>query len=162
VLLALSDAGISTIVVGRVGALGIDATFFAPTWAQKKIEGRKDLRAFRTAQRLVGLELGQIAYGCEEVLKSPIVFGGSGGTFMVESIPITDWLAHREVFSQLAPDSVWEALALVYLRAWKLLVLAAITTPSAQLEPGVDRFLTTLRDEARNAQAALHAAEPIE
>jgi hypothetical protein len=158
-VLALTDAAIGTLVTGFVGAIGIISAFFAPAWVQRKNDDRRDRRAFRKAKRLVGLELGQIAFGSDVFLDNPSSFGA--GNYLLETIPITDWTAHKEVLSELAPDKVWEALPILYLRAEKLHALGQLTSPAPQLGPGVETFLKTLRDEARAAQAGLNSAEPV-
>jgi hypothetical protein len=158
VLLAVTDAVVSTLVVGAVGALGIGATFLAPSWSQKKIEERQNLRAFRTAKRLIEFELGKIALGCEDMLENPTLFAGD--PFMVDRLPMADWTAQRDTLARLAPGYVWEAVTIAYLQTEKLLALAGLTDPSPTFEPGVEEFVTAVRDGARAGQKLVRDAEP--
>ena len=112
----MSNAAIATLVTAALGIVAVVATFFSPTWTERKIQRRRELRAFRKAKRLIANELRAVAVGCRSMLDHPAAFGDPDEVITDVCFPMAEWEAHKTVLSESAPDQVWKLADLVYMR----------------------------------------------
>lgn len=74
-----------------LGICGILAAFFAPTWTQRKIEQRREIRDFRRATRLVAFELDGAAAALHLAIEDKSL--PAGIVTRDEYMPLVAWKA---------------------------------------------------------------------
>jgi hypothetical protein len=158
----VDTATAAVLTTGAIGLAGIVATFFAPTWSQRKLEQRRERRVFRTAQRLVLDEMA-ILEGQAETYVVGLESGSRHGAKWTANTGVfvaREWPAHREVLSASLPDDVWWVVAQAY-RSVALSQQVWDSSPEDLLlgEEDLD-FLKGNAASLREARAHLRNAKP--
>lgn len=111
----MDTATAAVLTTGAIGLAGIVATFFAPTWSQRRIEQRRERRVFRTAQRLVSAEMALLEGDADALIT--VLESGAPYHAKAAATPhfvVSEWPAHRETLSASLPDDVWAVVARAY------------------------------------------------
>ena len=102
----------ATVATAALGALGILAAFFGPTWRERSLERRRDRRDFRASRRLVAHELWIFS----EELKLILDLGMELETPPeVEILVDRAWKEHQVTLAALLRDEeLWAELSATY------------------------------------------------
>jgi hypothetical protein len=120
---------------GLIGLAGIIATFFAPTWSQKRLAERQEAREFRRARRLVHFELVHNA-SVLNVVKSAVE--EDPPRFIDAKVLTVDWEANKATLAAGLDDGIWRTVCASYGAVWSAsLAFPAGDPPEGSTETAV-------------------------
>lgn len=101
----------AVVATAVLGLAGIITTFLAPAWSQRKIEQRREARAFRRAQRRVAHELD---YGADMLEIAEAAGVVPPLTALDRDFKTDAWIEEQGELGQAIDDDVWDAVRLAY------------------------------------------------
>lgn len=144
-----------------LGFIGIAATFFAPPWAQRQIERRREQRLFRRAQRTVAVELDgvynvfSIAVRSERITERDL-------TEWAGLLPTSAWEANETILAEALSESDWRAVAQAYRGCAAVKNFLTIQPdPDSEVHERVVEALEKAKEAAVIARDKLTAATPV-
>jgi hypothetical protein len=142
-----------------LGLAGIIGTFFAPPWAQRKIERRRERREFRRAVRGVAEELRLVALFFDHLGRRGVQLKISEEV-RAAFLAGTEWREEKRVLATALPDEVWKDVTNAYFQLSGLRRMLLIDPKSG--EPLADDTLTLVKTAATQIQAAADLLEKAE
>jgi hypothetical protein len=137
-----------------VGVAGIAAAFFAPTYAERVIEGRRQAREFRRAKRLVSHELGVLAQSLKTIAKADPEYA-TRLVKMANFFAAPEWEEHKPILAACLPEEAWAPLPDIYT---KVEFNRAYFSADRPLQNQVKKVLATEAEQAEAAKTILDNA----
>jgi hypothetical protein len=131
------------------------AAFYAPAFAERAVQRRRERRDFRQAQRLVADELHRLGGDLRFTSRQPVAFPPEAIGFLLTD----EWSAHKTTLARLVDPGTWSQLASAYMAIIRIRYAVA-SGPGQAFEGDVSTLLTDLADSCDLARQSLVDAAP--
>ena len=131
------------------------AAFYAPAYAERAVQRRREERDFRQAQRLVAEELGRVSGDLRFTSERSVSFPPEAVGFLSTH----EWEAHKAALARLLPGQMWSELVSVYTAVIRVRYALA-SGPGQRLDADTPEVLSMLAKRCDAVQAKLETAQP--